>query len=60
MGEAVVKEELAILYKLKSIVDLVHGDVGMFERELLIASKIGLLENTLREEILKQFDFLFK
>lgn len=60
MGEAVVKEELAILYKLKSTVDLVHGDVGMFERELLIASKIGLLENTLREDILKQFDFLFK
>ncbi len=45
MGEADVKEELAILYKLKSTVDFVHGDAGMFERELLIASKIGLLES---------------
>lgn len=60
MGEAAVKEELAILYKLKSTVDFVNGDAGMFERELLIASKIGLLENLSREDILKQFDFLFK
>lgn len=62
MGEAVVQEELAILYKLKSTnsVDFVQGNASLFERELLIASKIGLLDKTVREEILKQFNFLFK
>lgn len=62
MGEAVVQEELAILYKLKSpnTVDFVHADASLFERELLIASKIGLLDKTVREDILKQFNFLLK
>ena len=60
MGEAVVQEELAILYKLKSTVDFVNGEASLFERELLIASKIGLLDKTVREDILKQFNFLFK
>jgi hypothetical protein len=60
MGEAVVQEELAILYKLKSTVDFVNSEASLFERELLIASKIGLLNKTVREDILKQFNFLFK
>ncbi len=55
-----VQEELAILYKLKSTVDFVNGEASLFERELLIASKIGLLDKTVREDILKQFNFLFK
>jgi len=60
ISEAAIKEELHILYKLKGTPDFANADAGMFERELLIASKIGLLDNTVREDILKQFDFLFE